>query len=71
MGKLQEGEEMTNLEKRIDLVQERCCLDKFGRFCLEFLLLYEWDAKLQQEEGLYADELLEAWDKKNGIEKTL
>ncbi len=60
---------MTNLEKRIDLVQERCCLDKFGRFCLEFLLLYEWDAKLQQEEGLYADELLEAWDKKNGIEK--
>ena len=50
---------MTNLEKRIDLVQERCCLDKFGRFCLELLLLYEWDAKLQQEDGLYADELLE------------
>ena len=54
---------MTDLERRIRLVRERCSLTAFGAFALELLLLAEWDPDLNGTNGIYPDELFQAWEK--------
>ena len=54
---------MTDLERRIGLVRERCSLTAFGAFALELLLLAEWDPDLNGTNGIYPDELFQAWEK--------
>lgn len=54
---------MTDLERRIGLVRERCSLTAFGAFALELLLLAEWDPDLNGTNGIYPDELIRAWEK--------
>ncbi len=54
---------MTDLERRISLVRERCSLTIFGRFALDLLLLAEWDPDLNGTGGVYLDELIRAWEK--------
>ena len=39
---------VTELEKRIELVRERCFLTEAGRLFLELLLLAEWDPDLKK-----------------------
>ena len=51
---------MTELERRLEMVEKRCCLDVFGRYALKILLLCEWDPDFEGE-GIYLDELMEAW----------
>ena len=58
---------MTDLERRIGLVRERCSLTAFGAFALELLLLAEWDPDLNGTNGIYFDELIRAWEK-NGLD---
>ncbi len=57
------GDGMTDLERRIGLVRERCSLTAFGAFALELLLLAEWDPDLNGTNGIYPDELIRAWEK--------
>ena len=57
------GDGMTDLERRIGLVRERCSLTAFGAFALELLLLAEWDPDLNGTNGIYPDELFQAWEK--------
>lgn len=52
---------ITELEKRIELVRERCFLTEAGRLFLELLLLAEWDPDLKKYEGIRADELFRMW----------
>lgn len=52
-----------DLERRIGLVRERCSLTAFGAFALELLLLAEWDPDLNGTNGIYPDELFQAWEK--------
>lgn len=44
---------MTDLERRIGLVRERCSLTAFGAFALELLLLAEWDPDSNGTNGIY------------------
>ena len=46
---------ITELEKRIELVRERCFLTEAGRLFLELLLLAEWDPDLKKYEKFVND----------------
>ena len=54
---------MTELERRLEMVEKRCCLDAFGRYALKILLLCEWDPDFEGE-GVYLDELMEVWNER-------